>query len=698
MNGTHPIHARGSSGPATPRRTANILLVDDVEANLTALSALLQYDDVDLFQAVSGEQALELLLIHDFALAIIDVQMPEMNGFELATFMRGIERTRRVPIIFITAGNQNQQHRFKGYEAGAVDFLYKPIEPDILRYKAAVFLELYRSRQEMARQRDELSRSEQSLAAELRAARRLQDLSTRLIQADELDALYAQILETIVALTDSDCATLHILSRPRGDELQLLGHRGVSPPMIKFLDRVRSASAAPCAVALRSGKRVLVPDVFTCEFMTGSLAQQVFLQNGIRAAQSTPLCSRTGELLGTISNGWRKLHEPAESEWRSLDIVARQAADLIERTQATQALRETMERLRFMAESMPQKIFTAKPNGEMDSFNGKWMEFTGLPAAQIEGWGWTQTVHPGDLEENIRRWKNSVETGGMFEIEHRLRRSDGVYRWHLSRARAMRDKAGTISMWIGSATDIHEQKETEAELRRLNEDLNHFAFAASHDLQEPLRIVSSFSELFLQSYRGQFEGDAKTYIEYIKQGVKRMRELLADLLSYTQVTQDKGAISETADLNRALEFAIQNLKTAIEENGAELAAGKLPQVCGHETHFVQLFQNLIGNALKYRGKNPPRIRISVEARNREYRIGVADNGIGIAPAHHQQIFGVFKRLHGSDIPGTGIGLSICQRVVERYGGRIWVESEPEQGATFYFTLPFISESGSKSAA
>ena len=351
------------------------------------------------------------------------------------------------------------------------------------------------------------------------------------------------------------------------------------------------------------------------------------------------------------------------------------------------ALRESENRFRFMAESMPQKIFTAKANGEVDYFNRQWMAFTGLSFEQIKDWGWTQFVHSEDVEENVRLWRKSVESGEPFEFVHRFRRADGVYRWHLSRAHAMRDASGAISMWIGSNTDIHEEKEREEELRRANEDLNQFAFAASHDFQEPLRMITSYSQLLLKGYSGHLSGEASVCVNFISEGTKRMRELLADLLSYTEAGSNQPETDELIDLNLIFQKASQNLKTAIDESGATLTSDPLPTIQGRQVHFVQLFQNLIGNAIKYRGESSPRVHFAAENAKGAWIISVSDNGMGIDPEYHQQIFGVFKRLHGKAIPGTGIGLAICQRVVERYGGRIWVESELGKGSTFYFTLP-----------
>jgi light-regulated signal transduction histidine kinase (bacteriophytochrome) len=242
---------------------------------------------------------------------------------------------------------------------------------------------------------------------------------------------------------------------------------------------------------------------------------------------------------------------------------------------------------------------------------------------------------------------------------------------------------------IGS---VHQHELTEqaelmnVDLQRANEDLKQFAYAASHDFQEPLRMITSYAQLLVEGNGGRLDGEAAICVDFIIKGAKHMRDLLADLLSYTEAGADSREV-ECIDLNTTFEKAKQHLQQAIDESGAIVTSGDLPSVDGQDARFVQLFQNLIGNGIKYRGKLPPRVHVSADQRNGEWCLGVADNGIGIESDYYQMIFGVFKRLHGRAIPGTGIGLAICQRVVERCGGRIWVESQVGHGTTFYFTLP-----------
>ena len=221
-------------------------------------------------------------------------------------------------------------------------------------------------------------------------------------------------------------------------------------------------------------------------------------------------------------------------------------------------------------------------------------------------------------------------------------------------------------------------------LARSNQDLERFAHIASHDLQEPLRMITSFAQLLVDEYQGCEVNDAVMYVGNIVEGTRRMRELIADLLTYTEVRGETEQPREEVDLNGIVETVKLNLKTSIDETGALITSDPLPAIRAHAAHFIALFQNLVGNAIKYRGEEPPWVHISVQDTTTKLRFAVCDNGIGIEPEYHEKIFVVFKRLHGRTIPGTGIGLAICQRIVERYGGKIWVESELGRGATFYF--------------
>jgi light-regulated signal transduction histidine kinase (bacteriophytochrome) len=225
------------------------------------------------------------------------------------------------------------------------------------------------------------------------------------------------------------------------------------------------------------------------------------------------------------------------------------------------------------------------------------------------------------------------------------------------------------------------------ELARSNRDLEQFAYAASHDLQEPLRMVASYTQLLAERYGGKLDENADKFLGYAREGALRMQILIRDLLAFSRVVQ-AGVTGKNVDCDVVLEEALQSLTAAIEESGAVVTHTALPNVWADQTQMAQVFQNLIGNAIKFRNGAPPKCAVSVEKSGRNWLFSVSDNGIGIAPEDAGNIFVAFQRLHArTEYPGNGIGLAICKKIIEHYGGTIWVESQVGQGSTFKFTLP-----------
>jgi light-regulated signal transduction histidine kinase (bacteriophytochrome) len=280
-------------------------------------------------------------------------------------------------------------------------------------------------------------------------------------------------------------------------------------------------------------------------------------------------------------------------------------------------------------------------------------------------------------------------------FETKRKRKDGTLLDISLTISPVRDPQGKVIGASKIARDISDQVRNQEALRIANEnlrqanaDLEQFAYSASHDLQEPLRMVSAYSDMLRRKYGSKLDKKAHEYLGYITEGSSRMEILLRDLRAFTHASIAQPGPAPATDANAALRNSLKSLKVTIEASGAQITSGELPSVRLHEFQLEQLFLNIIGNAIRYRSEAAPRIRIDASREGDKWKFSIQDNGIGIAAEYKEHIFGMFKRLYSaSEYPGTGMGLAICQRIVTRAGGRIWVESEPGRGSTFIFTLP-----------
>ena len=346
---------------------------------------------------------------------------------------------------------------------------------------------------------------------------------------------------------------------------------------------------------------------------------------------------------------------------------------------------------RAIGDSIPYGIWVCDAAGRNVYSSQSLFSLTGMTQQECRELGWGPWLHPEDAAKLAATWEERMSTGEMWDVELQWRGLDGEYHPALVRGGPVKDDLGVITGWAGINLDISARKQAELELRSANADLEQFAYAASHDLREPLRTVTSYAQLLSLRQGDKLDADGKQFLAFIVGGATRMQTLVNDLLFYARVIHSPNTPEEAfqmVSLGEVFQDAVGGLKTAIEESGAEIQADPLPVVEGDTTQLSQLFQNLLSNAIKYRNPDlPARIHLGVREENNWFVFSLTDNGIGFKPAYAERIFGIFKRLHGSDVPGTGIGLAICRKIVERHKGRIWAKSEPGKGATFYFTLP-----------
>ncbi len=531
------------------------------------------------------------------------------------------------------------------------------------------------------------------LAEELRGTRALHELGQRLIALRDWRSLLNEILQAARTITGAEMGNIQLVDSLGA--LRIEAQHGFQREFLEFFNSVRQDETSACGVALARRDRIVIEDVEKSPIFAETPALQVMLNAGVRAVQSTPMITHAGAVVGMLSTHYRQARQPSERDLRLIDLLARQAADLIAKNQIEAELRNTQQQLTSITDNMAAAVTRCSRDLRYLWVSPAYAAWIGIPADQIAGRHIREVMGPEGYE-TIRPHMERVLSGQKVDYTAKITYRTIGERWIHAVYVPLTADDQTVEGWIGLVNDITNEKLSEdrllksnRELARANEDLNQFAFAASHDLQEPLRMISAYSQLFVKGYRGQFDGEAAICVKYITEGTQRMRDLLADLLAYTQVAAncDEPDALTPINLNQVFRKVLENCKAAIEETKASVTSDDLPTISGHEPHFIQLFQNLITNALKYRGEQPPRVHVSAREQNGMWRIAVADNGIGIAPEYHDQVFGVFKRLHGNTIPGTGIGLAICKRVVERYGGQIWIESQLNQGATFLFSLP-----------
>jgi PAS domain S-box-containing protein len=541
----------------------------------------------------------------------------------------------------------------------------------------------------IARDITEQKRSEEAirtlnarLTDDLAAMTRLQQLSTRLIQSGGIPELLGEILDAGIEVTAADMGNIQLLDE--AGRLAIVAQRGFDVPFLEFFGSVHEGLAA-CGSALQKGERVIVEDISRSPVFAGTPALDAMLTAEARAVQSTPLVSRSGKVLGMFSTHYRRPQRPTDRELRLLDLLVRQAADLIERKRGE----EGRSQLSAIVEASGDAIYTYDLNGTILNWNRAAEELYGFAPHEIVG-APVETIVPPDrraeLHDLIAGGSGSGKIVRNLETM-RMRRDGRVFPAVLTLSPIRDERGKTVALSV-IARDITERKQAENDLRRANQDLEQFAYSASHDLQEPLRTIKIYSQLLADRLGTVVEGASAEFLDFLRNAATRMELLVRDLLAYTQVTRLDAPIGEV-DANEAVGEVIANLGGAITESGAVITFDKLPAVSVHSTHMRQLLQNLIGNAIKYRSEDrAPAVHIGAERQDGCWLFTVRDNGIGIQPEFREQIFGLFSRLHNADrYSGTGIGLAICQRIVERYHGRIWVESEPGSGSAFRFTVP-----------
>lgn len=645
----------------------NILIVDDRPEGLMALEAVLQNSEYRLVKASSGEDALRKILDEDFALILLDVQMPGMNGFETAEVIRERPRSRDVPIIFVTAISKDEQFVGRGYEVGAVDYLFKPINPAVLRSKVSVFVDLHRKAQQIQLQAEMLRLSErrerERQIAELRteSTRKYQNLADALPNVfwkanvpgsvDYFNKVWTQF--TGLTLDESiGAGWVHCVHEEDRNQ---------------FLERWWSADAAQ-------------EDFFEVEARVLEAKKTEWRWHLIRGLVEKDRSGRKTGWLGTFT----EIHERKEAEQERMRILKRESQARIEAEE--QALRFSQ-----LTQLMPQLVWEFRDTGEL-WLNQRCVEYTGVPAEELHKARFSTVIHSDDYGVSLMLWKKAVADKAPFSTQCRLRRKDGQYRWFMIKGNPVRNPKGGFR-WVGLATDIQEFYDQNNQRAR-------FLSVASHELKTPLTSIRTTLQIQLKSMQLERTIDNTQMQRLLDIGFRstdRLANLIDDLLDHSRVESGQLVIeSKRSCLAKAVHEAVNSSAGAAEATGRLKIVADVPDQLEGVWDCVRLRQvidNLIGNAIKY-SPDGGQICVALRSERDEAVLSVSDQGIGIDADDQARIFHAFERaVPHSDFAGLGIGLYVSSRIVAQHQGTLEVTSEKGKGSTFIVRLPRWTKSG-----
>jgi two-component system, chemotaxis family, sensor kinase Cph1 len=625
-----------------------VLVVDDQPSNLRFLSELLTAQGYQVCRAICGKLALKAAIAHCPDLILLDIRMPEMNGYEVCRRLKATPETEQIPVIFLSVLDEIND-KLQAFRVGGADYILKPFQVEEVLARIDKQVCLQKLQQQLKEQNTELQQSQSLLASILNSS------LDGVVAYSAVRNSQGKIVDFLWLLVNP--AANNISGRPLN---AIVGNH-----LLAEIPEIRNNGLF---------------DLYVSVVETGEILDQEFYYEH-----------------NSETSAW--LHIVAVKLNDGLAVTFRNITD---RKRGEIALRESEERFRAIFEQAAVGIAKTTLSGKFLRVNPGFCQIVRYAESELLQLDWQAIIHPDDIEAG-RKYVRLLLSGEIqtFSREKRLICKDREVCWANVTVSVMRDAEGTAQYLICAIEDISERKlvqellqaslETQTryaeELTRSNAELEQFAYVASHDLQAPLGTIAGYAQLLERRYQNQLDAQGNKFVGNIVNSCVRMQALIDDLLEYSRVGRSQKPF-ELINCNQVFEDACANLQLAIRKHQATVTRGDLPMVTGDCFQLLQLFQNLIGNAIKYRSIEAPVVQVGAARQGDNWVFAVQDNGIGIPEQHHPRIFQIFQRLHTQkEYSGTGIGLAICLRIVERHGGRLWVESAPGRGSTFYFSVP-----------
>ena len=532
----------------------------------------------------------------------------------------------------------------------------------------------------------------------------------RIVQGEPLHEVLTFLCRTIEGIAQGEMLASVLLLDADGVHLRHGAAPGLPEAYNKAIDGLAiGPNEGSCGSAAYRRQPVFVSDIASDPLWAPYA--HLALSQGLRACWSSPIVSSTGHVLGTFAMYYRQPRQPTPRDVRVVDIVTRTVAIAIERSRAEEAMRESEQRWRSLTEALPQLVWTATPDGSCDYFSSQWTQHTGVPEGGLLGWNWLETLHPEDRERTRVAWTTAVQGPGAYDVEYRVRRLDGEYRWFKTRGLPIRDGDGSIFKWFGTCTDITDRRHSEDQLRLLKEAAesanrakDEFLANVSHEIRTPMNAILGMTELVLDT---PLSDDQRQNLRTVKSAADNLLGIINDLLDFSKIEAGKLELSASEfSLRAAVGDTLRALAVRAHRKGLELVCNvqsDLPDaMIGDAGRLRQVLLNLVGNAIKFTDHGEVVVRVEAAGAPAEsasdgpigLRFTVRDTGIGISKEKQSTIFRAFEQEDTSTTRkygGTGLGLTISAQLAALMGGNITVESQVGRGSTFSFTAQFARQ-------